>query len=172
HRRWPRMNLAELESHPARDHVLLAAGVDEQEILLAIVEETEIAFRIGLLRRQRRALWRAGVDERQQLRRRIAGAARAVLFNEVVDARERLRRDARAVAQARDEFAVVHRAAAERRLGHPGAPADIRDAAKQCPAASLHRILRNRTAGKSCAQHWWDINHSPCGAQRGILPIP
>ena len=52
-----------------------------------------------------------------------------------------LRRDARAVAQARDELAVVHRAAAESRLGHAGAPAEIRDAAEQC-AACLPLLVR------------------------------
>ena len=124
------MDLAELEADAARDDVLLAAGIDEQEVLLAVVEEAEVAFRIRLLRRRARALHGAGVDQRHQLGGRLARARRAVLRHEIVDARQRLRRDARAVAQARDELAVVDRTAAESRLRHAGTPAKIGDAAE------------------------------------------
>ena len=130
YRRRPRMDLAQLEPDAARDHVLLAAGVDEQQVLLAVVEEAEVGFGIRFLRRRRRALHGSGVDQRHQLRRRIARAGCAVLHHEIVDAGESFRRDACAIAQARDELAVFHRPAAESRLGHAGAAAKIRDTAQ------------------------------------------
>ena len=58
----------------------------------------------------------------------------------------------RAVAQARDELAVVHRAAAESRLSHAGAPAEIRDTSEQCAAAfqsaSVVGMLGNLPVGR------------------------
>jgi hypothetical protein len=53
HRRRTRMDMAELEPDAARDHVLLAAGVDEEEVLLAVVEEAEVLFRRELAHRRR-----------------------------------------------------------------------------------------------------------------------
>src|SRR5262249_55921966 len=136
HRRRTRMDVAELEAHAPRDHVLLAAGIDEQQVLLAVVEEAEILLRRELARRRRGRLC-AGADERQQLRRRIARTRQAVLRDELVDPGQGLRGDARAVAQARDELAVVDGAASERRFGHAGAPAEVRDASEQCAAAAF-----------------------------------
>ena len=68
-RRRPRMHIGELERHSARDHPLFAAGVDEQKVFLAVVEETEIALRICWHARFRRhsGRWR----ERARLARRI-----------------------------------------------------------------------------------------------------
>jgi hypothetical protein len=42
------MDLGKLESHAACDDVLLAARVDEEQILLAVIEEAEVGFRISL----------------------------------------------------------------------------------------------------------------------------
>src|SRR5207344_3242211 len=44
----PRMDVAELEPDAARHHVLLAAGVDEEEVLLAVVEEAEVLLGRGV----------------------------------------------------------------------------------------------------------------------------
>ena len=40
------MNIGKLKSDALADHPFLAAGVDEQQILLPVVEEAEIALRI------------------------------------------------------------------------------------------------------------------------------
>ena len=53
HRRRARMDVAELERDAARHHPLLRAGVDEQQIFLPVVEEAEIALRVGRARRMR-----------------------------------------------------------------------------------------------------------------------
>src|SRR5438067_13232599 len=111
------------------------------------------------------------MNERHQLRRRLARAGRTVLDHEIVDAGEGLGRDTRPVAQARDELAVVHGPAAEGGFGHACAPAEIRDTSEQRPASSLHRSLRNRIARKSSARHRWYINHTCCIAKSGMLPI-
>src|SRR5271169_2723382 len=47
HGRGTRMDIGELERDAARDHPFFAAGVDEQEILLPVIEEAEIALRIA-----------------------------------------------------------------------------------------------------------------------------
>ena len=51
HRRRLGMEVGELHADAARDHLLLAAGVDEQQVLLPVVEEAEVArgraFRAG-----------------------------------------------------------------------------------------------------------------------------
>ena len=60
HRRRARMDVGELERDAVGDHPLLAAGVHEQQIFLPVVEEAEIALRVGLarFRRHRDALAR------------------------------------------------------------------------------------------------------------------
>ena len=50
HRGRARVDVAELEPDARRDHVLLAAGVDEEQVLLAVVEEAEVLFRRRLAR--------------------------------------------------------------------------------------------------------------------------
>ena len=61
------MQMAELHADAARDHLLLAAGVDEQQVFLPVVEEAEVAGPIladGMLaarRRPARAQHAAGV---------------------------------------------------------------------------------------------------------------
>ena len=47
HRRRARMDVGEFQPDALADHPFFAAGVDEQQILLPVVEETEIALRIA-----------------------------------------------------------------------------------------------------------------------------
>ena len=64
-RRRARMQAGQLQRHPLGDHPLLAAGVDEQQVFLPVLEEAEIAAGIALLRRHLEAARRrqpAGVD--------------------------------------------------------------------------------------------------------------
>ena len=135
---------AELEPDALRHHVLLAAGVDEQQVLLPVVEEAEVLFRRAPIAAA------AAASGAGTALARISGSssggespapAQAVLHHELVDPLQRLGRDARAVAQPRDELAVVHRATAEGGLGHAGAPAEVRDAAQQRAAASDFHLL-------------------------------
>ena len=55
HRRRPRMDVHELFGDAVRHLPLLAAGVDEQQIFLPVVEEAEIALRVVGLAAARRA---------------------------------------------------------------------------------------------------------------------
>ena len=137
-----------------RDFPFLAAGIDEQQILLPVVEEAEILLRIaGLAWRRRPAGCRNGHcgagrrrmqmnGGRRRLSRKLrhrhrdarrAGddgrpfALRRMRLHEAVDAIERVGGDAAAIAQPRCELAVIHRAAAESGFGEPGLPAIIGD---------------------------------------------
>src|SRR5260370_35000549 len=47
-RRRARMDIGKLERDAARNHPFFAAGADEEEILLPVIEEAEIALRIAL----------------------------------------------------------------------------------------------------------------------------
>src|SRR5438128_1152662 len=107
------MDVAELQAYAARHYVLLAAGVDEEEILLPVVEEAEVLFRRRLLPGGSDRGRRARADQRQELGRRIARPGEAMLGDELVDAVQRLGRDARAVAQPRHELPIVDRAPSE-----------------------------------------------------------
>ena len=124
HRRRTRMQMRELLGDAVRHLPLLAAGVDEQQIFLPVVEEAEIALRIaGLGRRRRhgelRHDWARLARTFDDGRPPLGGVCR----HEVVDAIERVGGDAPAVAQPRRELAVVDRAAAEGGFGKPGLPA-------------------------------------------------
>jgi hypothetical protein len=46
-RRGPRMDVVQLERNAVRHHPLFRTGVHEQQILLPVVEEAEVALRIG-----------------------------------------------------------------------------------------------------------------------------
>src|SRR5260221_1733728 len=160
HRRRPRMDLAELEPDAPRDHVLLAAGIDEEQVLLAVVEEAEVGFRIGLRCGHRGMLRGTGMDQRHQLRRRIADARAAMLRYEIVDAGEGLGGDARPVAQPRDELAVVDGAAAESRFGHARAPAKIRDASQKGTGSSPALYLQKPSSVTGLREN---LARVPCG---------
>src|SRR5262249_57523231 len=47
------MDVGQFERDAARDHPFLAAGIDEQQILLAVVEEAEVALGIAFAGRRR-----------------------------------------------------------------------------------------------------------------------
>ena len=56
HRRRTRMQMRKLFGDAVRHLPFLAAGIDEQQIFLPVVEEAEIALRIARLRRRRAAV--------------------------------------------------------------------------------------------------------------------
>src|SRR5215469_6047646 len=62
HRRRSGVNIGEFERHAARHHPLFAAGMHKKQIFLAVIEEPEIALRVGrsLIELQRSG--RAGRD--------------------------------------------------------------------------------------------------------------
>ena len=132
HRRRPRMDVAELQRHAVRDHPFLAAGVDEQQILLPVVEEAEIALRV--VARRGAAAGRGPTARAGGGRSMIEGRAlsrRRGCVHEGADAVERVGRDPPAVAQPRRELAVVDGAAAEGRFGEPGLAAIVGDFLQQ-----------------------------------------
>ena len=97
------MQVAQLHADAAGDHLLLAAGVDEQQVLLPVVEEAEVArrsCRIGAGCGSAPAVRRHHAQQRLQLARRgwrLDAAAGQV----GADPLQRLGRDAGAVAQPR-----------------------------------------------------------------------
>ena len=131
HRRRPRMDVDELFGDAVRDFPFLAAGVDEQQIFLPVVEEAEIALRVARFSRRRggRRRQRRGQPRVSRGRSMIVGRCpcAGLRRHEAVDAVERVGGDAAAVAQPRGELAVVDRAAAERGFGEAGLPAIVGD---------------------------------------------
>ena len=108
-----RVDVRELHADAPRDDPLLAAGIDEQQVLLPVVEKAEIAG--GCAIALRRALSRAGRDADQgpQLWGR-QGRGYAMALEKAAHAIQGFGGDAGAVAQPRNELAVVDRAPAER----------------------------------------------------------
>ena len=135
------MQVGELHADAAGDHLLLAAGVDEQQVFLAVVEEAEVARgRILSARSPLRPASGAGVTRSSGISSGGAvGASTPRRGQEGADPLQRLRRDAGAVAQPGHELAVVDRAAAERRFGHVGAAAELGNAVQQ-PDGFLHPV--------------------------------
>ena len=129
------MDVHQLLGNAVRHLPLLAAGVDEEQIFLPVVEEAEIALRVvGMQRRcghgrRRRARGVGALDDRRARRRAVLQGR--VRLHKAVNPIERVGGDAAAVAQPRRELAVVHRAAAEGGFGQAGAPAIIGDFRKQ-----------------------------------------
>ncbi len=109
--------LDELQRHPFRDHPLLAAGMDEQQIFLPVLEKPEIAAGIALLRRHLRP--RGGTHAARRRGRDIG-----------LDPIQRIDGDALALAQAMHQLAVIDRAAAEGRFRHVGLAAELGDLAQ------------------------------------------
>ena len=97
--------LDKFQRHPLRDHPLLAAGMDEQQVFLPVLEEAEIAAGVALLRRHFEAARR-----RQPARHRGRDIG--------LDAIQRIDGDALALAQAMHQLAVIDRAAAKGRFRH------------------------------------------------------
>ena len=106
------MNAGEFQRHPVRDHPLLAAGMDEQQVFLPVLEKPEIAAGIALLGRDFEAP-----------RRRHAARHRGGDIG--LDPLQRVDGDALALAQTVHQLAVVDGAAAESRLRHIGLAAEF-----------------------------------------------
>src|SRR5215472_6482348 len=125
------MHVGELERDAARDHPFFAAGIDEQQVLLPVVEEAEIALRVAFAGRRgcRRddggARLARALDDGGTRNRGPVG------LHEAADAVERLGGDAAAVAQPRGELAVVDGAPAERRFRKSAVPAIVGDFLQQ-----------------------------------------
>ena len=148
--------LRELQRDAVRHHPLFRAGVDEQQILLPVVEEAEVALRIapplppcerpglpagiGICIGTTEGAGRGGSHLRDGAFEAAVGRARddrgprhdvAVGRHEAADAVERFGGDAAAMAQPACELAVVHRAAAEGGFGKAGLAAIFGDFLQQ-----------------------------------------
>src|SRR6185437_6159648 len=138
-----RMNIGELERDALRHHTFFAAGVDEEQIFLAIVVEAEILVlrhiaRWGARSRYRRGWARRGsrMDDgvrrvrHGQRRDRTAMLGRAALLlaiDESAYALDRLIAHPAAETQPAHQLAVIHREPAESRFGHADAAAKSRN---------------------------------------------
>ena len=111
------MQAGEFQRHPLGYHPLLAAGVDEQQVFLAILEKAEIAAGIALFGRHLQAA----------RRRHPAGRGGCDIG---LDAVQRVDGDALALAQAVHQLAVVDGPAAERRFRHIGLAAELGNLAR------------------------------------------
>ncbi len=138
HGRRTGMQERELAGDPTCHLPFLAAGVDEQQIFLPVVEEAEVALRIAGLalrhdRRQRRRIGKPWLDPRlaDALDDDGTRPLRWVGSHEVVDAVEGVGGDATATSQPRGELAVIDGAAPESRFRQPCLPAIVRDFLKE-----------------------------------------
>src|SRR5215475_2806853 len=125
------MHIGDLKRDAAGDHPFFAAGIDEQQVLLPVVEEAEVALGIAFAGRRR---YRRGNGRARLARALDDGRTRnrgAVGFHEAADAVERLGGDAAAVAQPRGELAVVDGAPAEGRFRKSAVPAIVGDFLQQ-----------------------------------------
>ena len=112
--RRPRMDGGQFQRDPLRDHPLFAAGVDEQQVFLAVLEETEIASRVALF----------GRHHEPARRRHPAGRGGGDIG---LDAVQRIDGDPLALPQAVHQLAVIDRPPPERRLRHVGLAAEFGD---------------------------------------------
>src|SRR5260370_28008499 len=108
--RTGRMDIAKLERDAARNHPFFAAGAHEEEILLPVIEEAEIALRIALAA-WGLCGWRA--RPARVLQDRGAYGRCPVHLHEAANAVERLGGDAAPVTPSCGEPAVVDPAAAK-----------------------------------------------------------
>ena len=106
------MQAGQFQRHPVRDHPLLAAGMDEQQVFLPVLEKAEIAAGVAFF----------GRDLQTPRRRHPARCGGRDIG---LDAIQRIDGDALALAQAMHQLAVIDRAPAERRLGHIGLTAEL-----------------------------------------------
>ena len=136
HRGRPRVEVRELFGNAVRDFPLLAAGIDEQQIFLPVVEEAEIALRVVRCRPRRSWRRRDGSWRRRWLRphgnvrcRRTCSdhATWRMSGHEAMDAVECVCGDAAAVAQPGGELAVIHGPASECGFGEACLPAIVGD---------------------------------------------
>src|SRR5580692_3286603 len=99
------MDAGEFQRHPFRDHPLFAAGMDEQQVFLPVLEKPEIAPWIALLGR-----------DLQSARRRCPARHRSSDIG--LDALEGVDGDALALAQPMHQLAVIDRPPTEGRFGN------------------------------------------------------
>src|SRR5207302_916171 len=172
----PWMNIGELHADALCNHPFLAAGADEQQILLAVVVETEVGLRLvlrlgghgdpGLI--QDCAPIAGQAPGRGSQPNQTAALDRPVLRHERAHALHGFHGHASADAQAAHELAVVDGAPTEGRFGHADAPAVIRDLAQQL--LSRHVISSSRPPSSD----WLLRRHYKMPRQSGsttILPI-
>ena len=122
-RRRPRMDVGELHAGALGHHRLFVTGVDEHQVLLAIVVEAEGPLAAGArlgggLDGGDRAGHRGGA-RRPSLKTVGGSAGRRIIVHAGAQAGDGLYGDALAIAQAAHELAVVHGAAPEGGLGEP-----------------------------------------------------
>ena len=169
--------LPQFERDAARHHPLLRAGVHEQQILLPVVEETEVAQRVGWARRMRdrhrafrahRRVQRGRALDHQRARERgLVAMAR----HEAADAVERLGGDAPAVAQAACELAVVDGAAAEGRFRQAHLTAEIGDFLQDDIVHGGFLVARSlRALDEIVLPHRALVNHKRSHQVRGQKP--
>src|SRR5262249_13520474 len=132
--RRPRMDIGEFEAHPRGYFPLLRAGVHEEQILLPVVEETEIALRIvadqpGSDRRHGCRFHDWQNSRRRRLEQKAAARWSAVRIarHEGADTIERVGRDTPAVAPTTGALALVDPRRAEGRFGEPPRAANLAD---------------------------------------------
>jgi hypothetical protein len=140
HRGRRRMQVGELQADAAGDGFLLAAGVDEQQIFLAVVEEAEIAGgRISL----RKSPLRTGVGGSDPQQRPELGRRDRRLDTpgrqEIAHPFQGFGSNPRPVAQTGHELAVIDCPAPERRFRHVGPAAEFGNAVQQ-PDGFLHPV--------------------------------
>ena len=136
--RRSRPHVGQFLANAVGDHLLLAASGDEQQVFLAIVEEAEVAALIlHAGRRQDRPV--ELVRGQPAAHDRAATAAGFGRMGRHIGTHplQRARRDATAVAQACDQFAVVDGESPEGRFREPGLAAVFTDLTQQ--VAGFHR---------------------------------
>ena len=117
-RRRAGMDAAEFQPDPIGDHPLFAAGMDEQQVFLPVLEKPEIAAGIALFGRDLQAARR---------RHPARHGGRDIGLDPV----QRVDGDALALAQAMHQLAVIDRPAAEGRFRHIRLAAEFGDLAAE-----------------------------------------
>src|SRR5262245_3085349 len=125
------MHIGDLKRDAAGDHPFFAAGIDEQQVLLPVVEEAEVALRVALAGRRRCGRGDGGARFARSLDDGGTRDRGPVGLHEAADAVERLGGDAAAVAQPRGELAVIDGTPAEGRFRKSAVPAIVGDFLQQ-----------------------------------------
>ena len=142
-RRRARMDIGEFEPDPAGDHPLFAAGVDEQQVFLPVVEEAEVALRIALTGRDR-SRRSGGTAGGRAGRSMIAGRA-AFAAVRLLSMKPRMRSSVSVVIRPplrsrAVELAVIDGTAAEGGFRKPAVPAIVGDFLQQFLGVHARRL--------------------------------
>ena len=148
--RRPGMDAGKLQRHPVRDHPLLAAGMDEQQVFLPVLEKPEIAAGIALLGRNLEA------PRRRHSARHGSGDIG-------LDPLQRVDGDPLALAQTVHQLAVVDGAAAKRQLRHVGLAAEFGNQAQDLVVFHRGGFWRQifGTGGWAAAMAGMSYHHLP-----------